>query len=121
MAAPAQRGKPANLGFPGSGPGDAGDCPGPRPPAAAARFRSGLRGREAAWLPGLSPGYLVRLESGQRVPSVTVARRLAEVLKLTEDKTAVLRVPRSTMRARIIRHAMAAEDTRRALRWIMPT
>jgi transcriptional regulator with XRE-family HTH domain len=56
----------------------------------AARLRAGLRGREAARLLGLDPGYLVRLETGQRVPSATVARRLAEVLVLTEDETAAL-------------------------------
>ncbi|WP_042400360.1 helix-turn-helix domain-containing protein [Streptacidiphilus carbonis] len=60
------------------------------PMLAAARMRAGLRGREAARLLGLSQSYLVRLESGQRVPSMTVAGRLAERLGLSEDERAAL-------------------------------
>lgn len=45
-----------------------------------ARLRAGLRGTEAARLVGISRQYLVRLESGQRCPSVDVAERLVEVL-----------------------------------------
>jgi transcriptional regulator with XRE-family HTH domain len=48
-----------------------------------ARLRAGLRGTEAARLTGVSRQYLVRLETGQRCPSVEVAERLAVVLQLT--------------------------------------
>jgi DNA-binding XRE family transcriptional regulator len=48
-----------------------------------ARMRAGLRGTEAARLTGVSRQYLVRLETGQRCPSVEVAERLAVVLRLT--------------------------------------
>ena len=51
---------------------------------AEARLRAGLRGRECARLAGVDAGYLVRLESGQRVPSRTVAEILAEVLQLDQ-------------------------------------
>jgi transcriptional regulator with XRE-family HTH domain len=54
------------------------------PMLAAARLRAGLRGRECARLAGVDAGYLVRLESGQRVPSRTVAEILAEVLQLDQ-------------------------------------
>lgn len=60
------------------------------PMLAAARMRRGLRGRECARLIGISPSYLVGLETGQRCPSVTVAERLAEVLALDEAERAVL-------------------------------
>lgn len=51
-----------------------------------ARLRAGLRGTEAARLVGISRQYLVRLESGQRCPSLEVAERLAEVLALTDGE-----------------------------------
>lgn len=56
----------------------------------AARMRAGLRGREAARLAGIDPGYLVRLESGQRVPSTVVAEALATLFGLDEAERAVL-------------------------------
>lgn len=55
-----------------------------------ARMRVGLRGTEAARLVGISRQYLVRLESGQRCPSVDVAERLAEVLGLADAERAEL-------------------------------
>lgn len=48
----------------------------------AARMRAGLRGREAARLGGISPSHLCALESGQRVPSRTVAQILIDLLRL---------------------------------------
>jgi transcriptional regulator with XRE-family HTH domain len=60
------------------------------PILAAARLRRGLRGREAARLLGISAGYLVGLESGQRCPSATIAERLVEVLELDDAERAVL-------------------------------
>lgn len=51
---------------------------------AAARMRCGWRGRECARLVGIDAGYLVRLESGQRVPSRVIAEKLAEVLHLDD-------------------------------------
>jgi transcriptional regulator with XRE-family HTH domain len=54
------------------------------------RLRAGLRGTEAARLAGVSRQYLVRLETGQRCPSVDVAERLAEVLGLTGPECAEL-------------------------------
>ncbi|MHA6762063.1 helix-turn-helix domain-containing protein [Streptacidiphilus sp. PAMC 29251] len=55
-----------------------------------ARMRADLRGREAARLVGISRQYLVRLEVGQRSPSVAVAEQLAEVLQLTAHERAAL-------------------------------
>jgi DNA-binding XRE family transcriptional regulator len=60
------------------------------PMLAAARVRAGYRGAEAARLVGVSRQYLVRLESGQRCPSVDVAARLVEVLGLTGAERAQL-------------------------------
>lgn len=54
------------------------------PVPAAARLQRGLRGRETARLAEVDAGYLVRLESGQRVPSRVVAEKLAAVLELDE-------------------------------------
>jgi len=43
-------------------------------------WRRGVTAREAARAVGISPGYLSRLTSGQRQPSLAVADRLAEFL-----------------------------------------
>lgn len=56
----------------------------------AARLRAGFRLREFARLVGLSHVYVIHLEAGVRCPSVTVARRLAEALALTEGERALL-------------------------------
>lgn len=60
------------------------------PMLAAARLRAGYRGRECARLAGIDHGYLIRLESGQRVPSRAVAEILAAVLLLDADEREVL-------------------------------
>ncbi|WP_269857946.1 helix-turn-helix domain-containing protein [Streptomyces sp. RPT161] len=60
------------------------------PLLAAARQRSGLGLRETARRAGLNHQYLQRLETGQRVPSMSVAKVLAEVLALDEAERAVL-------------------------------
>lgn len=57
---------------------------------ARARMRRGWRLREAAARLGISAGYLSRLECGQRAPSVRMARRLAEGLRLTDAERAEL-------------------------------
>ena len=51
---------------------------------ARAKMRAGCRPREAARLAGLDPSYLLKLETGQRVPSQTVAGILADVLQLDD-------------------------------------
>lgn len=56
----------------------------------AARLRTGLPGREAARLLGVSSSYLFNLEAGLRVPSTTVAIRLADGLGLSDDERALL-------------------------------
>jgi transcriptional regulator with XRE-family HTH domain len=56
----------------------------------AARHGAGLGLREAARLAGVSHSYLLRLETGQRVPSRTVAGLLAEVLGLDDADRARL-------------------------------
>lgn len=56
----------------------------------AARMRAGLRGREAERLIGISPGYLVNLESGRRAPSRTMVGRLDAVLRFTPEELAEL-------------------------------
>jgi len=66
-----------------------------------ARLRTGLRSAEAARLVGISRQYLVRLESGQRCPSVGVAEALAEVLRLDKEDRAEL------MAAAVTRGGMA--------------
>ncbi len=50
----------------------------------AARLRAGLRLREAARLAGISHSHLIRLETGKRVPSVTVAAAIADALRLDD-------------------------------------
>lgn len=60
------------------------------PMLGTARLRAGYRLREAARLIGVSHVYLLRLETGQRCPSVTVARCLAEEFALTEDERELL-------------------------------
>lgn len=54
------------------------------PMLAAARLRRGLLGREVARPVRMDWGHLVRLESGQRVPSRVVAEKLAGVLELDQ-------------------------------------
>ncbi|MDH6125928.1 helix-turn-helix transcriptional regulator [Kitasatospora sp. GP82] len=56
-----------------------------------ARLRAGYGLREFARLVGLSHSYVIQLETGKRCPSVTVARRIAAVLALTEDEMVPLR------------------------------
>lgn len=51
-----------------------------------ARMRAGLRGPECAREVGISRPFMFRLETGQRCPSVDVAERLADVLKLTAEE-----------------------------------
>jgi transcriptional regulator with XRE-family HTH domain len=56
----------------------------------SARMRAGYRGRECARLAQLSKSYMFELECGTRCPSLAVARRLAEVLRLGEGERALL-------------------------------
>lgn len=56
------------------------------PMLAAARLRRGLLGPEVARPVGMDSGYLVRLESGQRVPSRVVAEKLACLLELDQPE-----------------------------------
>jgi len=56
----------------------------------AARARAGYGVRQCARLAGISHPYLLRLESGERVPSRMVAELLADVLALEPDERAVL-------------------------------
>ncbi|GAA2034572.1 hypothetical protein GCM10009839_38880 [Catenulispora yoronensis] len=51
-----------------------------------ARVRVGLGVREAARRAGLSHSYLLRLESGQRCPSVAVVEGLTGALRLSDDE-----------------------------------
>lgn len=60
------------------------------PMLAAARLRAGYRGRECARLVGIDHSYLIRLESGQRVPSTTVAHALIQTLALDSEASATL-------------------------------
>ncbi|MDH6122030.1 transcriptional regulator with XRE-family HTH domain [Kitasatospora sp. GAS204A] len=60
------------------------------PMLGSARLRAGYRVREFARLVELSHSYLLHLEAGTRCPSVTVARRIAEALELTEGEWALL-------------------------------
>lgn len=60
------------------------------PMLAGARMRRGLRLREAARLAGIGPDYLLRLESGQRVPSRSVAETLTTVLELDDAERTLL-------------------------------
>ncbi len=56
----------------------------------SARMRAGFRGREAARLIGISPGFLVNLEVGRRVPSRTMVGRLDGVFTFTPEELAGL-------------------------------
>ncbi|TKA11751.1 helix-turn-helix domain-containing protein [Actinacidiphila oryziradicis] len=56
----------------------------------AARMRAGYRLREAARLAGIGHEYLLRLETGQRTPSRSVATVLADVLELDDAERAEL-------------------------------
>lgn len=60
------------------------------PMIATARLRAGLHGRECARRAGVSPGYLVNLEKGRRLPSRTMVHRLHTVLSFTEPELAEL-------------------------------
>jgi transcriptional regulator with XRE-family HTH domain len=55
-----------------------------------ARMRAGYRLREAARLIGIGHEYLLRLETGQRVPSRSVATTIADVLGLDDIERAEL-------------------------------
>jgi transcriptional regulator with XRE-family HTH domain len=55
-----------------------------------ARLRAGLGLREAARLAGISHAHLLRMETGQRTPSETVAGVLAELLRLDDSERARL-------------------------------
>jgi len=55
-----------------------------------ARLRAEYRGREAARLIGISPGYLVNLEVGRRAPSRTMVGRLHALLGFTPQELAEL-------------------------------
>ncbi|MDI5964815.1 helix-turn-helix domain-containing protein [Streptantibioticus silvisoli] len=52
----------------------------------AARHRAGWSLREASRRLGLSYSYVRALEAGERCPSVTVARTLADVLGLDDNE-----------------------------------
>ena len=56
----------------------------------AARERAGLRQVDAARAVGISAPYMRQLETGQRVPSRTVARTLADALALDDTERARL-------------------------------
>lgn len=61
------------------------------PTLRAARERAGLGLREAARQVRVSHSYMAALEAGSRCPSVTMTRRLVEVLALGEaERAAVL-------------------------------
>lgn len=64
--------------------------PGFGPMLRAARKRVGLGVRETARRAGLSAGYLVNLERGDRSPSRSVAQRLADTLDMDEAERAAL-------------------------------
>ncbi|WP_042427552.1 helix-turn-helix domain-containing protein [Streptacidiphilus anmyonensis] len=55
-----------------------------------ARLRAGYRLREAERLLAVSHPYLLRLESGERVPSRAVASRIAALFVLDDDERAKL-------------------------------
>src|ERR1700688_454479 len=48
------------------------------------RTTAGLRSEEVAWLAGVSPDYVKRLEQGRAHPGVAVLRALARSLRLSE-------------------------------------
>jgi transcriptional regulator with XRE-family HTH domain len=54
------------------------------------RIRSGLGLRAAARAAGVSHGYLLRLEAGERCPSSAVAAELLRVLPLEDEEATVL-------------------------------
>ena len=60
-------------------PGDVGS-----PFGRAARKTPGLRREEVAWLAGVSPDYVKRLEQGRSHPSRSVIRAIARALRLSE-------------------------------------
>lgn len=70
-----ERISPADAGFPGR---------------AGSRRTPGLRREELAWLAGVSPDYVKRLEQGRAHPSSDVVRALARALRLSEAEYQVL-------------------------------
>jgi len=48
----------------------------------------GLRREEVAWLSGVSPDYVKRLEQGRANPTATVVHALARALRLSDSETA---------------------------------
>jgi len=48
------------------------------------RRTAGLRREEVAWLAGISPDYIKRLEQGRAHPSVAIVRALARTLRLSD-------------------------------------
>ena len=59
------------------------------PPAPSSRRTPGLRRDEVAWLAGLSPDYVKRLEQGRAHPSSAVVRALARALRLSDAEYAL--------------------------------
>ena len=55
-------------------------------PAPASRRTPGLRREEVAWLSGVSPDYVKRLEQGRAHPSGAVLRALARALQLSDSE-----------------------------------
>ena len=49
---------------------------------------AGLRREEVAWLAGVSPDYVKRLEQGRAHPTASVVHALARALRLSESETA---------------------------------
>ncbi|TDD60267.1 XRE family transcriptional regulator [Kribbella antibiotica] len=49
---------------------------------------AGLRREEVAWLAGVSPDYVKRLEQGRAHPSASVVHALARALRLSDSETA---------------------------------
>ncbi len=66
-----------------------------------ARRTPGLRREEVAWLAGVSPDYVKRLEQGRAHPSLGVLRAVARVLQLTETELELV--------CRLAGHAAEAE------------
>ncbi|MFT4210484.1 MAG: helix-turn-helix transcriptional regulator [Microbacterium sp.] len=64
-------------------PGDVGS-----PFGSASTRTAGLRREEVAWLAGVSPDYVKRLEQGRAHPTASVVHALARALRLSEAETA---------------------------------
>lgn len=69
---------------------------------AAARQRAGLTQRALAF-PGCSPGYIARIEAGDRVPSLQLIRELARRLEVTESFLATGRAPEPSFESEFVR------------------